>query len=326
MSGHRKNDSAYAGHWTDWSVSVLNGVLGDYLCERDNGLAIEQMFYHRNRPLATTTESLRAAYPHPTAKLCILLHGLACNEGVWVFRRTQDEPARCYGTLLQQELGYTPFFLRYNTGLPIAVNGRRFAGLLEEMLACYPVAVEEIVLLGHSMGGLVVRSACHYGTRMKHGWVNKVRHAFYLGTPHDGADLEVLGALATSLLQTVPHPLTRVIAKVLNRRSRGIKDLRRSDRLCEDAASDDGSATPWIPGAWHHLFVGTLTDDPQGVASQLFGDGLVRPPRSPARNPAAAEQAESRRVHVTVFPGVHHMGLANDPGVYEHIKLHCMTE
>jgi pimeloyl-ACP methyl ester carboxylesterase len=312
--------------WTDWGISVLNGILGDYLYERNNGLAIDPMFYHRNRPLAITTEGLRSAYPQPTAKLCILLHGLACNEGVWVFRDTvQDEAARCYGTLLQKELGYTPFFLRYNTGLSIAQNGRGFADLLEGLLACYPTGVDEIVLLGHSMGGLVVRSACHYGVRLGHGWVDKVRRAFYLGTPHDGADLEALGVATTAVLQAVPHPVTRLIGKLLDLRSQGIKDLHRGDRLHEDAPGVAGAARPWLPHARHHLLIGTLTRDPRHAASRLLGDGLVRPPRGHAPRQGAERPTDPGQVSVTLFPGVHHMGLAHDPDVYEHIKQFCST-
>ncbi|MFO1431080.1 MAG: hypothetical protein U1F76_13215 [Candidatus Competibacteraceae bacterium] len=99
--------------WTEWGISVLNGMIGDYLRRRHNGLAIEMACYHRNLSLTLSAASLLQAYPNPTAKLCILLHGLGCNEGVWAFPITAPgDPVRSYGTLLQQELGYTPFYVR----------------------------------------------------------------------------------------------------------------------------------------------------------------------------------------------------------------------
>ena len=38
-----------------------------------------------------------------------------------------------------------------------------------ELVSVWPVRVREIDLIGHSMGGLVIRSACHYGTARRDG-------------------------------------------------------------------------------------------------------------------------------------------------------------
>ena len=76
--------------------------------------------------------------------------------------------------------------VRYNTGLHVSENGRGLARLLDEMVEEWPCQLEELVLIGHSMGGLVARSACHYGA----SWTDRVRHVFCLGSPHLGADLE----------------------------------------------------------------------------------------------------------------------------------------
>lgn len=307
--------------WTDLGISVLNGMFGDYLRDRGNGLAIDMAFYHRNRPLPLTAESLYQAHPHPTTKLCILLHGLGCNEGVWAFRdATQRYPETSYGTLLQKEFGYTPFYVRYNTGLPIAENGKGLAALLDELLACYPVGIAEIVLIGHSMGGLVLRSACHYGTQRQSPWVGKVGQAFYLGTPHNGADLEKLGHVATAVLHAVPNPITRLIGTILNQRSQGVKDLR-SGRLLDDAPDTLGPngepAVPWLASAHHYLIVGTLTRDSQHVAARLFGDALVRPPQDNTFKPGA---------NVKLFRRMHHLKLAHDPRVYRQIKRWCGSD
>ncbi len=55
----------------------------------------------------------------------------------------------------------TPVYLRYNTGLPVGRNGADLAWLLDDLVAAWPVPVRSIALVGHSMGGLVVRAAFH---------------------------------------------------------------------------------------------------------------------------------------------------------------------
>lgn len=310
--------------WTEWGVSVLNGMVGDYLRERGNGLAVETAFYHENRPLLLTPDDLRRVHPTLTAKLCILVHGLGCNEGIWSFPDDGGTPVT-YGGLLQQELDYTPFYLRYNSGLPLAANGERLAGLIEELLRCYPTPVHEIVLIGHSMGGLVLRGACHCATRQAYGWVDKVRHAFYLGTPHEGADLERVGHVATTVLAAVPNPITRLIAKILNRRSQGVKDLRFSHRLAEEGLADEPEPgrnvgrkpTPWLAHARHYVMGGTLTDDPRHWLAVLLGDALVRAPRAVEPLP---------NVSIELLPKMHHLQLAHDARVYRQIKSWCLYD
>ena len=316
--------------WTAWGMSMLNGFVGDYLNERQNGLAIDMAFYHHNRPLSLTRAGLHHAHPHPTTKICVLVHGLGCNEGVWNF----SDPAHpdhdlSYGSLLQTELGFTPFYIRYNTGLPVADNGKRLATLLDGLLACYPTDVDEIVLIGHSMGGLLWRSACHYGTQRHSTWTNQVTRVFYLGTPHEGADLEKFGAVATSVLQAVPDPFVRLVGDIINLRSQGVKDLRHGaplhreegEHAQHEAAHHPHRAVPWLPHAQHYLIYGTLNADPQHVVSVLFGDGLVTVP-DPTRvqkNPPIPGN------HIKLFPGMHHLRLAHDLHVYHQIKHWCRS-
>ena len=300
-----KGNSAGQPDWGVTAASILNGCFGDYLSNRDNGLAIEMAFYQNSRPLDLGRDALRICCPAPTNKLCILVHGLCCHEGVWNF---PGNPARSYGSALQHDLGYTPFALRYNTGLPIPGNGRVLDTVLERLLAAYPVPVEELILIGHSMGGLVLRAACHSGATRNAAWAGRVSRVFYLGTPHEGAGLERMAHLVTKVLHAVPHPLTALIGNIANQRSRGIKDLRHGT-LLDDV--DVTGGVPWLSSARHYLIAGTVTDDPEHPAAKLFGDGLVQPPQ-------AGE-------HVRLFPGVGHMRLAHDEAVYEQISQWCAS-
>jgi pimeloyl-ACP methyl ester carboxylesterase len=246
-----------------------------------------------------------------------LVHGLAGHEGVWTFPDPADAArATSYGALLHAEHGYAPLFLRYNSGLPIWTNGQRLAALLDELLANYPAPLDDLLLIGHSMGGLVLRSACYYGAQQQLPWVIKVSRVFYLGTPHDGADLERLVNATTTTLQAVPNPVTRIIGGILHQRSQGVKDLRTGALLEPDDAPEP--ATPWL-AAEHFLVAGTLTGDVQHPATLLFGDGLVRISGASAVNdrpPAPAAQ-------VHVLPRVHHLQLTRDRAVYEQISAWC---
>lgn len=301
----QENPIGGMAHWGAAAASFLNGCIGDYLNGKHNGLAIDMAFYRDNQPLEMTPAALAAAVPQPTGKVCVLIHGLCCNEWSWEF---PGHGGKTYGSTLQRDLGHTPFMLRYNTGLPIPANGQLLDALLERLLAAYPVAVEDLVLIGHSMGGLVIRAACHYGAARQAAWVAKVGRAFYLGTPHEGAGLERFAHLMTKMLHAVPHPVSTLVGDIANQRSQGIKDLRHGTLL---AAGEFTEGVPWLASARHYLIAGTLTEDPAHLAAQLFGDGLVQPPQ-------AAE-------NVRLFPGVDHMQLAHDDAVYEQIKHWCAS-
>lgn len=320
--------------WASAGVSVLNGMFGDYLHRRKNGLAIEMAFMEHGRPLELDVAGLRRAHPAPTGKICVLIHGLCCSEANWTLSATtQDSGDISYGSLLQAELGYTPFYLRYNTGLPIADNGKGFATLLNDLALAYPVPIDEMVLIGHSMGGLVIRSACEYGTGHKNRWVKKVKRVFYLGTPHEGADLEKFAHMAAATLTAVPNPITKVIGDVLNLRSRGVKDLRHGLPLTVEKNEVDvpvlsqvkRKAISWLAHARHYLVAGTLTEDPQHVVTLLLGDALVKLPRARGQAQSKDTSALLPSENIKIFPKVHHMGLAHDPAVYQQIKQWCQS-
>ena len=291
--------------WSATATSILNGCVGDYLARRDNGLAIDMAFYGGGKPLPLMPDSLRGELHTPTRKLCVLLHGLCCHEGVWNY---PADPARSYGSALRDDLGYTPLFLRYNTGLPIPYNGKSLDTLLEKLLLAYPEPVDEIVLIGHSMGGLVLRGACHFGAEQGAAWVGKVSRVFYIGTPHEGSALEQVGHLVNSILHAVPNPITHLLGDVANQRSQGIKDLRHGNVLNGVAGV---AAVPWLASAQHYLIAGTVTDDPEHLAARLFGDGLVQPPQAGD--------------NVRLFPGLGHMDLAHDEAVYGQIRTWCAS-
>jgi triacylglycerol lipase len=293
-------DTAQA--WPERGVSILNGMLGDYLHKRGNNLAIAMSFRHRGLPLELTEAGLRAAHASLSTRLCVLVHGFCCNESVWTFPGSAT-PGDSYGSRLERDLGYTPFYIRYNTGLPIAENGTHLANMLHDLVSAYPLPVDEITLIGHSMGGLVMRSACDSSRTEAAGWQGIVKRAIYVGTPHDGADLERFAHV------------TRLIGDILNLRSRGVKDLAAGHVQAESGTQ------PWLASARHHLLMGTLTKDPEHPVGRIFGDALVRVPRAGA--PSAGQESSP---DIIVFPGVHHLALAHDESIYRCIRQLCARE
>jgi len=306
---------APARTWPDRGISILNGMVGDYLDRRGNDLAIGMSFRHEGRPLAPDAASLAAAHPDATRRLCVLVHGYCCNEGIWEFPGSgQRADTASYGSHLQRDAGFTPFFVRYNTGLPIAESGAHLAALLRNLVAAYPKPIDEIVLIGHSMGGLVLRSACDPARPDATEWIGHVRRMIYLGTPHDGADLARFAQLTTRTLQAIPNRVTRLVGDILNLRSRGVKDLTHGH------ASAEGRPLPWLASAQHHVLAGTVTKDPGHPVGRVFGDALVRVP--PAEGIA---RGGSVSPEIVVFPGIHHLALAHDALVYRCIRNICAS-
>src|SRR5919197_11069 len=205
-----------------------------------------------------------------------------------------------YGALLRDELGYTPVYVRYNTGLHVSHNGRALAATLKRLVAGWPCEAEEVTLIGHSMGGLVARSACHYGD----GWTDSLRHVFCLGTPHLGAPLEKAANVAGWALSRVPE--SKPFANVVNLRSAGIKDLRFGSCVEEDWLDHDPDEllrdrcgeVPFLPNASYYFVAATL-DGPLG---SLVGDLLVRLPSS-------SGNGRTRRIPFEIDNGRHLGGL-----------------
>jgi len=254
-------------------VAALNGVLGDHLASTDNPLAIAMTFRQSGRPLPLERFALRSRLERATPRLLVLLHGLCMNDLQWQ-RAGQD-----HGEALARESGYTPVHLHYNSGLSVSTNGRILAQLMERLYDAWPVPIERLVMMGHSMGGLVARSAIHHGSLIQRGglrWPARVNDLVCLGTPHQGAPLERAGHGVDLLLSAAPYaaPLAR-LGKV---RSAGINDLRLGN-IVSAPAGDDGThrcAQVGLPeGTRCFAMAASLGPQAGNLKGKLLGDGLV---------------------------------------------------
>jgi len=301
-------------------LAALNGVLGDYLAASHNPLAITMHLRRGGAALSLEPEPVAAAIPDAGGKLLVLLHGLCMNDLQWK-RKGHD-----HGAALARDLGYTPVYLHYNSGLHVSTNGRAFAGQMESLVRNWPVPVTELVLLGHSMGGLVARSACHYGAQAKHHWVQRLDKMVFLGTPHHGAPLERGGNWVDILLGSTAYsaPLAR-LGKI---RSAGITDLRFGNLVDEDwnkrdrfARSGDRRVPVPLPEGVACYAIAASTGKAAGdLPELLIGDGIV--PLESALghhdNPHLAINFEPSRQWVAY--GTHHLDLLSRPAVYAHIR------
>lgn len=311
-------------------LSVLNGATGDLVQREAPSLALDMTVRSTGRTVPLEPDALGAAFPGTTGRLVVFLHGLTESERSWEYRgqRHSGSPGVTYGTLLRDELGLTPVYLRYNSGLHVSDNGRSLAALLTELVVAWPVPVQDIVLIGHSMGGLVARSALHQaggGTPEAQNWTTSVRDTITLGSPHLGAPLERGVHRLTAALTLLPE--TRPLARLLTLRSVGIKDLRRGTLLEQDWTGRDLDAlgpsehthVPLSDGARHFVVASTLSRDPVSRVADLFGDLMVSP------NSATGDTGTTERLafppdQVHRIGGLHHLDLLNHPLVYERIR------
>jgi pimeloyl-ACP methyl ester carboxylesterase len=255
-------------------LAALNGVFGDYLAASGNPLAITMCLRAAGTPLPIARAALAAAFPDPGRKLLVLAHGLCMNDLQWM-REGHD-----HGAALARDLGYTPLYLHYNSGRHISTNGREFADLMEMLVDEWPHPLEQFAIVGHSMGGLVARSAIHYGTLARHAWPRRLTHLVFLGTPHLGAPLERAGAWADFLLGISPY--TAPFAQLSRVRSAGIKDLRFGYLRDEDWEATV-TASPRVARCSLPLpaevdcyaMAASRQEGPNPRGQKMSGDGLV---------------------------------------------------
>ncbi|RSK46847.1 esterase/lipase family protein [Hymenobacter rigui] len=335
-----------------FTLPVLNGAFGDQLAARHDRRAIRMSFRRYEADVAVAELGLQPAPDGRPRKTVVFLHGLMGDEIIWQTGNGAEDVR--FGPRLQQEIGVCCLYVRYNSGLHISENGRLLHQLLTELLATYPEAVGELVLVGHSMGGLVIRSAGYYGSRNELSvvgsqlsepnnqqlttdnehlttnnshWLSRLRDVFLLGVPNDGSFLEQNSHLTSLILRKINLWPTRAISGLIDKRSNGIKDLRHARLVDEDWQSEHAddlfpprTVVPPLPGVRYHILVGSLLKSATSALHDYFGDGLVGAGSARGRifqDPAAPPEL---LISTHVYSKLHHGTLLSSPEVYQYLR------
>jgi pimeloyl-ACP methyl ester carboxylesterase len=287
--------------------SAVNGLIGDQLRRERPRMALPMTVRMGGRDVPPTAADLAAAYPAATGRLVVFLHGLCENESYWNLHR--ERTGTTYGEALAG-LGWTPVYLRANTGLPIRENGVALAALLRDLVAAWPAEVERIALVGHSMGGLVMRAALNVltlqGEPDQTPWIDKVTDVVTLGAPHRGAPIAWGVGHGSRLLALLPE--TSAFGRILDKRSEGVRDL-------VDGYVDE---LPPLKEARYRLVAATVTESARHPVGSLVGDYLVRPRSAVGRDRRGREMfPDAETLHVG---RTDHFGILNHPEVLDALR------
>lgn len=300
------------------ALAVLNGVLGDRLAAAQNPLALDMAFRFNGHSWATG-QPLPAG-THASGHVLLTIHGLCMNDRQWL-RAGHD-----HGAALQRDLGYTPVYAHYNSGLHVSANGAALARLMERLVDQWPQPLQRLVLIGHSMGGLVARSALHSARQAGLAWPAHVDDLVCLGTPHHGAPLERAGHWVDIVLGATPYaaPLSR-LGKV---RSAGITDLRHGNLLDEDWDGHDRFArtgdrrrpVPLPAGVRCFAMAATTGARPGDGKDRWLGDGLVPLSSALGRHADPGRTLAFEPERQWVGPRMGHLDLLSHPEVYAQLR------
>jgi pimeloyl-ACP methyl ester carboxylesterase len=244
--------------------SALNGLVGDQLAEERPRMAIPLAIRSCGCDVRPDKPGFAEAFPEATDKVVLFLHGLCESDESW--SRHREEVGGTYAETLAAE-GWTPVFVRANTGLPVRNNGAALVALMDALVEDWPVPVERIAFVGHSMGGLIVHAATALDQQEHHQWTRMVTDIVALGAPYLGSSAARMATVGSRRLARLGE--TRAIAAVLEKRSHGIRDL--------DYGVGEDVPVPNLPHARYRLVAATkdkLVSERSACGHTRFGRRL----------------------------------------------------
>lgn len=300
-------------------LAALNGVMGDQLAADNNPLATPMALRHQGLVLAAASQPDAAQV---NGRLVVLIHGLCMNDLQWASPEAKN--GQDLGASLAA-VGYTPIYLRYNTGLHISENGALLAEQLAMLAAHWPAPITELSVVAHSMGGLVTRSALHVGERDQAPWTALVKKLVFLGSPHHGAPLEQAGNWVDVMLGTSMY--SRPFKHLAQLRSAGITDLRHGNVLDADwqgrerfaRGSDPRTPLPLPNRVACHAVAGTLAKPGSVVSEKLLGDGLVPVESALGKHSLREHSLAFKAAHTYLAHNTGHMALLHSAQVREKV-------
>ena len=293
-------------------INILNGVMGDHLVTYDNPLAVSMLLYNHR---------CRVQHKALSGRVIVLCHGLCMSHLSWhVSKKNHLGKA-----IMRSQPDATVLYLNYNTGRRISINGRNFSKVLQDLVDSNP-DISQIDIVGHSMGGLVARSALFYAKQQGFDWFKRVGNLVTLGSPHNGANLERIGYFVQDRIAKLPFAGS--LAKLGDLRSAGIIDLRYGSIRDADWQALEGRSV--LPAEFRHptrlplhvrsyLVAATLVEGHfDSKVSSLLGDGLVTID-SALGEYEGAQALIVPECHKAIFYGVSHYDLLYNDRVHQQV-------
>ena len=235
--------------------------------------------------LLPTVDELADTFPDAQHRLIVLIHGLGQTERCWE------------GATMFPGGGSSLIRIRYNTGLPVSSSAADVTSLLDQVVEHWPVEVQEVILIGYSMGGLVARAAVNRAHASNQTWISHTRHVITIAAPLLGSPIEKGAEALARGLAIVPQ--TRPLAELVSSRSQGIKDLRHGSAV-DDVLPDHVE---------HHCIAAVVTEDPNHPMGRLLGDFVVRATSATGRGRHRSIEHSGRHV----LGGRHHANVLKAP-------------
>lgn len=304
----------------EFILSILNGVIGDYLAEKENPLAIEMHFVYQSKKVNLNDKNLETFLPNKTGKIILMVHGSCMNANLWT-RKNHN-----HGEILTKETNKTLIYLNYNSGKHVSTNGKEFNELLEKLTENWPVPVEEITFINHSMGGLLTRSALYYGEKAKKNWTNLTKKIVFLGAPHHGSHIERKGNYLDLILESVPY--AKPFAKLGKIRSAGVTDLRYGNLVDEDwqnknrfeLKKEQKKHIPLSENIEYYTIAAVTGKEKSYLKNRFFGDGLVSVKSALGTHKNRDKDLSFKKENTFMVYENNHSALLSNPKITEILK------
>ena len=300
-------------------LSVLNGVIGDYLEEKENPLKIDMQFRYESKAIQIDSESLKETYPKINGKILLMIHGSCMSDIQWNHKNHN------HGETLSEELDKTPIYLNYNSGKHISTNGKDLNKNLQKLVKNWPVPVEEIVIIAHSMGGLLTRSALYYADQNNNKWRKHLKRVVFLGTPHHGSHLERIGNYMDLLLESLPY--LKPFARLGKIRSAGVTDLRYGNLVDEDwqhsgrfERKGDQRKHIQLPNKIEFFAVAATIGKETAGSTRIFGDNLVEVKSALGQHKKTAKNLNFKEENTWIVYENNHLELLSNPKILDKLK------
>ena len=313
-----KDDSHYL-------VPIINGLHGDSMAEKGHPALVNMSFRYQYRDIKI--EQLKDFYnfSNKKGKFVVLVHGLMNDDSIW--HSEPNDLLQRMGSFLEKQDNANILYIRYNTGRHISENGRDFSLLLQNLFDTYKSGLNELIIIAHSMGGLVTRSAGYFAEKLGLDWISVLKKVFLVGVPNDGSYLARIAHMTQYFFRKLDLTENDKIARLFDIRSNGIKDLSFGFLVDEDwkgqnyetQKSKKAKKVYPIPDVEYYLIGASVSENKEKKKIfTFFGDGLVEK-ESALSELFKEKQIQSGMIHFKLFDNENHLSLLESEKVKDYV-------